>query len=302
MHGFISVNKPSGLSSFQATRITARALGIKKAGHAGTLDPFATGVLPIAVGEATKAVSYLHLAEKTYSATIRFGVLTDTLDMTGNVLETRDASFIDRKTLEDALPRFTGEIEQRPPVYSAIKIKGRRSYEAARSGEPSEPPPRKVFIRDIVLVGFAPPLAEIVVRCGQGTYIRSLARDLGDAVGSCASLHALVRTAYGPFVIASSCPPVEASPEMVTSIASALSHLAAVRIGTEAEKDIRNGVKPDAAFFRKHDLPPPDPRIEGIMTDVNGRLVSVFTVKADGDAKILRVFCEKNNLPGRKGS
>ena len=297
MHGFICIDKPAGISSFAAVRRVAKALGVRKAGHAGTLDPFATGVLPVAVGEATKAVRYLHLASKTYRATVRFGVRTDTLDVTGATLDTCDASGVTAARVAAALPAFVGEILQRPPAYSAVKVDGERAYARARRGEAAEPSPRKVAVHAAALLSMEGPEAVIEVRCGAGTYIRAIARDLGEALGTGAVLSSLNRTAYGPFVIGDAVEPDRADPSRLFPVAIALGEIPAVVIPPPAEERVRRGARLDGAFFGQFGLPQPEPGGRLALIDDARRLVAVVaapaTFPAAGRCEVERVFNEK---------
>jgi len=201
LDGILNLNKPAGITSFQAVARVRKAAGKQKAGHGGTLDPFATGVLPVFLGKASRVAEYLLKYPKTYLAVVLLGRETDTLDVTGSVTEESGYEHISRTDIEEAVPRFIGRISQTPPLYSALKIKGRRLYDMAREGLCPEVEPREVDIYSIKLIRFHPPELVIEIECGRGTYIRSLARDLGKSLGSCACLSQLARTAYGPFEI-----------------------------------------------------------------------------------------------------
>jgi tRNA pseudouridine55 synthase len=201
--GLLLYDKPPGVTSFAALGAIKRALGTKKVGHTGTLDSFATGLLVVLVGPLTHLVSHITSLDKTYSAVIRFGSETDTLDPTGVVV--REAPLPSPAAVRDALPLFLGPIMQVPPAYSAIHVEGKRASDLMRSGTMPEMAPRAVTIHHIafqeVITGETGGLLEAVieVRCSKGTYIRSLARDMGKAVGSAAHLAALRRTAVGDF-------------------------------------------------------------------------------------------------------
>ena len=199
VHGWLAVDKEIGITSTQAVSRVRRLLDAQKAGHAGTLDPLATGVLPIALGEATKTVPYVMDAAKSYRFTACFGEARDTDDLEGRVLET-DAHRPDAAAIRNALDGFIGTVSQVPPLYSAIKIDGQRSYKRARAGEGELPAARDVEISRFELVD-RPDADHAVfeVDCGKGTYIRSLVRDLGKALGTCAHVSALRRTRCGPF-------------------------------------------------------------------------------------------------------
>lgn len=199
LHGWLVLDKPVGLTSTQAMARARRLLDAQKAGHAGTLDPMASGLLPIAFGEATKTVPHVVNGTKTYVFTARFGEARDTDDREGAVIETSDRRPSDDE-IRDALPRFTGTVCQTPPLYSAVKMGGERAYHRARAGETDLPPPRDVEILELSLT--ARPDADhaaFAMRCGKGTYVRSLVRDLAHALGTVAHVAALRRTAVGPF-------------------------------------------------------------------------------------------------------
>lgn len=199
VHGWVVLDKPAGMTSTQAVSAVKRLYDAQKAGHAGTLDPLATGILPIALGEATKTVPFAVDGEKAYRFTVRFGAETDTDDAEGTVVRTADA-LPARAAIEALLPRFTGEISQVPPQFSAIKVDGNRAYDLARSGEVVVLEPRAVLIEDLRLVE-TPDAATAVfeARCGKGTYVRALARDMGRALSCFAHVIALRRTRVGPF-------------------------------------------------------------------------------------------------------
>jgi len=200
-HGYLVIDKPAGMTSHDVVGRVRRVLGERRVGHAGTLDPAAVGVLPIAVGLATRTVEYLADASKAYVAEITFGVRTDSADIDGEVTSVEDASGVTREMVEQALQAFEGSQMQVPPMHSAIKVDGQRMYELARRGETVELDPRPITIHEIQLCDWDPPVAEIYVHCSKGTYIRSLARDIGEAVGTGAYMSNLVRVSTGPFTL-----------------------------------------------------------------------------------------------------
>jgi tRNA pseudouridine55 synthase len=193
------VNKGAGLTSFQVVAHLRRLLRVPKMGHGGTLDPGATGVLPILIGEATKLTPYLVDLDKEYLASVRLGIATDTQDLTGTILETRPVPAIERSDVERALRGFVGLIRQVPPMYSALHHEGQRLYELARKGLDVERQPREVMVHAIALESMALPDLVIRVRCGKGFYVRTLAADLGAALGPGGSLASLQRTRVGPY-------------------------------------------------------------------------------------------------------
>ena len=199
--GVLPVEKGPGVTSFQVVAYLRRLLGAPKIGHGGTLDPEATGVLPILIGEATKLTPYLTEMDKEYLATVRLGVSTTTQDLTGSVLETRAVPDVDRAAVEEVLHRFVGVIDQVPPMYSALRRGGRRLYELAREGITVEREARPVTVHRIELEKFALPEFTLRIRCGKGTYVRTLAADVGAALGCGGALAALVRTRVGPYAL-----------------------------------------------------------------------------------------------------
>jgi tRNA pseudouridine55 synthase len=199
VHGWLVLDKPQGMTSTQAVGAVRRLYAAQKAGHAGTLDPLATGILPIALGEATKTVPFAVEGDKAYRFTVRFGAETDTDDAEGQIVRSCDV-LPARAAIEAVLPDFTGEIMQVPPRFSAIKVDGARAYDLAREGEEVELEARPVLIDDLRLIDM-PDAATAIFEadCGKGTYVRALARDMGRALGSCGHVIALRRTAVGPF-------------------------------------------------------------------------------------------------------
>lgn len=197
--GILVVDKGRGATSFDVVAITRRRLGVRRIGHAGTLDPDATGVLPILVGEATKITAYLVDQDKEYLATVRFGVTTDTHDVSGRILSETPVDDLSPSRLEEACRAFVGLIKQVPPMYSAVHHQGRRLYELARAGIEVERTPREVVVRSILIEEIDGPRAILRVVCGKGTYVRVLAADLGAALGYGGAVETLVRCRVGPF-------------------------------------------------------------------------------------------------------
>lgn len=197
--GLLIIDKPAGLSSFDVVRRVRRIGKTRKVGHTGTLDPDATGLLAICLGRCTKLAKFIVLDDKWYRFTLRFGAATTTDDSSGEVI--REAKFegITRAGLEAILPEYIGCIEQVPPVYSALRINGKRAYEMARAGEEVKMKARQIRVDDIQVIDFSLPEATLEVRCGPGTYVRSLARDFGERLGSAAHTTAIRRLAVGPF-------------------------------------------------------------------------------------------------------
>jgi tRNA pseudouridine55 synthase len=200
------VDKGTGVTSFQVVAHLRRLLRAPKMGHGGTLDPGATGVLPILIGEATKLTPYLVDLDKEYLATVRLGIVTDTQDLSGTTLETRPVPALQRSDVERALGSFVGTIRQVPPMYSALHHEGQRLYELARKGREVERSPREVMVHAITLESVALPDFVIRVRCGKGFYVRTLASDLGAALGPGGSLASLQRTRVGPYRLEAAVP------------------------------------------------------------------------------------------------
>jgi tRNA pseudouridine55 synthase len=201
MNGIININKPQNKTSFSVVAAVKRITGEKHTGHAGTLDPLATGVLPVCLGQATRVIEYLFDETKTYRSEVELGIATDTYDVTGRVVRTGDTSNIQLETIEEALAAFRGTILQTPPMYSAVKYCGKPLYRLARSGIEVERKSRPAHIYSLEIVDWQPPVVTLEIVCGKGTYIRSLAHDLGERLGCGAQMKSLVRTKVGPFSI-----------------------------------------------------------------------------------------------------
>jgi tRNA pseudouridine55 synthase len=203
--GVLVVDKPVGLTSHDVVQIVRRGTNIRRAGHTGTLDPRASGVLVILIGPAVRLSEYVSASDKRYQAIVRLGTTTDTYDSDGNVTSSTPVN-IDEKQFENTLSQFVGEIEQVPPPYSAVKVKGRRAYEMAREGEEVDLQPRKIQVYSLELLEWTPPEAVIDVYCSSGTYVRSLANDLGKTLGCGAYLVGLRRTKSGRFTLRDAVP------------------------------------------------------------------------------------------------
>jgi tRNA pseudouridine55 synthase len=197
------VDKPAGVTSHDVVATARRALGLRRIGHAGTLDPFATGLLVLLTGRATRLLPYIDGEPKVYEATIRFGAETDTDDSTG--ISTRDAQLPARGAVEQGMRALTGVVEQIPPAYSAKKVAGRRAYDAARRGEALTLAPVPVMVHEWVVRAWRGDEMDVTITCGGGTYVRALARDLGKLAGSAAHLSALRRVRSGAFTVSDAC-------------------------------------------------------------------------------------------------
>lgn len=204
LFGFLNIYKPVGMTSHDVVSVLRRVTKIKQIGHTGTLDPFAEGVLPICIGKATRLIEYLQ-DDKEYLATVQFGAATNTFDLDGEKVFTSDKK-VSRDDIKEGLKSFEGEIFQLPPIFSAIKVKGKKLYEYARKGEEVEIQPRKVVIENIELKNFDEELqqAQILLKCSKGTYIRSIANDLGKNLGCGGYLIKLIRTQAGKFRVENS--------------------------------------------------------------------------------------------------
>jgi len=204
--GVLVIDKPVGLTSHDIVQVVRKGTGIRRAGHTGTLDPRASGVLVVLIGPAVRLSEYVSASDKRYQAIVRLGSSTDTYDAEGEVTQTASPDEISEEMFENALVNFIGEIEQVPPPYSAVKVKGRKAYEMARKGEEVELEPRIIQVHNLELLEWAPPEAVIDVYCSSGTYVRSLANDLGNVLGCGAHLIGLRRTKSGRFTLRDSVP------------------------------------------------------------------------------------------------
>ena len=201
--GILNVNKPRGMTSFAVVSLVRRLTGIRKVGHAGTLDPIADGVLPICLGSATRIVDYIVGQPKLYRAAVRLGVATDSYDSEGEVVATGDPSGVSRDDVEQALAGFVGEIQQMPPMYSALKYQGQPLYRYARAGKTVPRQVRTVRIYRLELLRFDSPVVEIELEVGKGAYVRSIAHDMGEQLGCHAHMEQLTRVRGGPFTLES---------------------------------------------------------------------------------------------------
>jgi tRNA pseudouridine55 synthase len=267
--GLLLIDKPQGITSHDAVARVRRALGTRKVGHAGTLDPMATGLLVIGVGRATRLLRYLGELPKTYEGTLLLGVETTTLDADGEVVReaTVDAS---DAAVAGAMTAKLGASEQRPPAYSAVKVGGRKLYEAARKGEALEAPPRAIRVDRFDLVTRRGAEVDFVATVSGGTYVRVLAADVGAAVGCGAHLSRLRRTAIGPFEVADATPPEE--PGDPLPVEAAVQHLPKLVVETHEAAAARNGsVLAPAGIGGPYGVYDPDGRLLGIWRDVGAK-------------------------------
>ncbi len=290
--GWLILDKPAGMSSTQTVATVKRLFRAQKAGHAGTLDPLASGCLPIALGEATKTMSQMLEAGKTYRFTISWGVETNTDDTEGRPVATSQTR-PDRPAIEAAIPEFEGEIEQVPPSFSAVKIHGERAYNLAREGERPELPPRQVTIDRFELIATPDPDHSIFeIDCGKGTYVRSLARDLGRLLGTFGHVSELRRLNVGPFPedemvpLASLRIAAEEGPEacdaLLLPVEAALSELPRISLHNN---DINSVLRGQSVLLRGAEIPTPGPAY----ATGGGRLLAIGAIDA-GSFQPKRVF------------
>ena len=242
--GLLVVDKPAGMTSHDVVARVRRALGTRRVGHAGTLDPSATGVLVLGIGAATRLLQFLSGLDKEYEGVVRFGVTTASLDADGEVLDRRPMPGLTRADIEAVLDRFRGPIMQVPPMVSALKRGGVALHRLARQGEEVEREPRPVTVYELAVVDFAPgpyPEAAIRVRCSTGTYVRSLAADLGAALGGGAHLGALRRLSVGPFTVAEAVALDDVSAAHVRAPLDGLQGLPRVEVDDERARAVRHG-------------------------------------------------------------
>jgi tRNA pseudouridine55 synthase len=289
--GFLVVDKPAGWTSHDVVDAARRWFGTRRVGHLGTLDPQATGVLPLAVRDATKLVSFVSADPKVYRGAIRLGVETDTLDGDGRVVARHEGALPGEAAVREVLAGFLGEHEQVPPMYSAVKKEGVPLYRLARRGEEVERTPRKVRIDAFQLLSYAPPDAEVEVQCSPGTYVRVLAAEVGARLGCGAYLFALCRLRSGPFDLSQAAPVevLEAEAARGELAARLLRPLAALRMPAlrltpeEARRILNGGALPQGGPVRV-----PGERIAAL--DPTGALVAILEVAPDRRMQPLRVL------------
>jgi tRNA pseudouridine55 synthase len=296
--GVLVIDKPIGPTSFDVVRQVRRVLGSRRVGHGGTLDPMASGVLPICLGEATKLAQFLLDADKEYEATLCFGAETDTYDATGTVTDRRSAAGLTSGDVETALAAFRGAIQQVPPRFSALKLRGRPLYAYARAGEAVEIASRNVVIHQLDLTSWVDATAVVLrVRCSKGTYIRSLAYDLGRALGPGAHLTALRRTRSGPFRLDDAHPLADLAEAPLIGLSQALGHLPSLRADSAATLHLEQGKRVARAALEPADVFARAsvqgerfqvPRFQILRPD--GTLLAVAEVRDDDTVRTLRVF------------
>jgi tRNA pseudouridine55 synthase len=279
----LALNKPAGITSFDAVREVRRIFGERRTGHAGTLDPMATGLLPICLGPATRLVDYFHAQPKTYHCVVRLGERSDTFDLEGTVVRGGDASAIDETRVRGALEAFVGTIDQLPPMHSAVRHEGRHLYELARAGEHVERTPRPAVIHEIDLLAVRPgPVTEVElsVTSGKGTYMRVLAADLGEALGTGGLLGWLCRTSYGTLRIedAVTLDDLRDREDPWTALRRpevAVAHLPRIDVTPAAAQQLRRG---QAVWLPRGAQPPVDGECRAHTPD--GALVAIGHVQA----------------------
>jgi len=288
LHGLLAIDKPAGPTSHDVVARVRRLAGQREVGHGGTLDPLATGVLVLGLGAGTRVLEYLARAPKRYLATIRFGSATDTYDAAGNITTTAEWQHLTPAAIAAALASFRGTFMQRPPAFSAVKHEGRAAYVAARRGEAVELAPRQVTIYQLEIVDVALPDVTLDVTCSGGTYLRSLAHDLGRALGSAAHLAALRRTEAGGFTLADALPLAtlaaggrELIAERLHAPDRALLSAPAVILAPESAARIAHGALPPVA-------PPPQCAAARVY-DTDGVLIAL-AIAAGGRWRGLKVF------------
>ena len=299
MNGVLVIDKPQGVTSFDVVRQVRRLCKVRRVGHAGTLDPLATGVLPVAVGWATRLVEYMMAGDKTYRATLKMGSFTDTQDSEGRVIEEKSWQHVDRAALDVAAAGFIGEISQMPPMYSALKKDGKPLYQLARQGIEIERQPRSIMIDSFVIDDFTPPFVTFTVRCSKGTYVRTLCHDLGMKLNCGAHMTALRRLACGPFdtAVSHSMEELQSLVEQGRALpfltpAAVLSDWPTLSISGVALGRLQDGVAPDMADLDVSALAAGD-RVCFLAGDALvavGRFVPGGYGKRPGDFEITKVF------------
>ncbi len=291
MFGFLNINKPVGPTSHDIVARVRRAIGRKiKVGHTGTLDPFAGGVLVVAVGPATRLAGYVQASPKRYAAKVTLGATSTTDDVEGDITPSPNAAPPTLQQVHDALEQFVGTIMQRPPAYSAVHVDGKRAYKLARDGEFVEPPARPVTIYQADLVRYEYPTVELDVQCGAGTYIRSIARDLGEALGAGGYCSALTRTAVGEFTVdeAIDVEGLDAAGDLISPL-TAIADMPALVVPDHMLTALVQGKMLDVAKLapvgsrRDEDLSD-NPAGEVALVDEEHSLLAIGKLQADGQA------------------
>jgi tRNA pseudouridine55 synthase len=285
------VDKPSGWTSHDVVDAARRWLGTRRVGHLGTLDPLATGVLPLAVRQATKLVSYVQSSEKRYAGSFRLGVETDTLDAEGRVLRRYEGPLPDEAAVREALAAFVGEIDQVPPMYSAVKKDGVPLHKLAREGVEVEREPKRVRVERFALLKYDPPMAQIEVDCSGGTYVRVLAADVGARLGCGAHLADLRRTRSGPFDLEQALPPERLGKD---ALAGEIARRLIPALGVLGLPALRLGHEEVAHILRGNEIeahgPPRPPGTRMAAHDERGEVIAILELRPGRRLRPLRVL------------
>jgi len=293
--GILNLNKPPGVTSRRAVDLVGRIAGKIKIGHAGTLDPLARGVLVLCVGPATRLIQYVQQMPKHYTGTFLLGRSSNTEDTEGEVIELAAPPIPTLEEIVAAASNLTGLIEQRPPVFSAIKVKGRRAYDLARAGKPPELKPRPVHVYRIAVVAYDYPVLTLEVQCGSGTYIRSLGRDLAESLGTAAVMSGLTRTAIGRFTLEESVEPTNLGKDdwadRLLPPSMAVEMLPRVKLTAEEMVEIGHGRTISMPMnFDDSPCPSPTKQREYAGIGPNGRLVAILIPRGGNLLRALRNF------------
>ncbi|GAM09979.1 tRNA pseudouridine synthase B [Geobacter sp. OR-1] len=295
LSGFLVVNKCAGMTSHSVVNRVRRLIGQKKAGHTGTLDPFATGVLPVALGDATKTIQFLDESRKEYRAVMRLGLSTDTQDCEGRILQQREWQHLAHDQIFRVAEQFTGELQQIPPMYSAIKQNGVPLYQIARKGEEVTRAVRIIFIASLVIEKIELPQVTFCVNCSKGTYVRTLANDIGEILGCGAHLVSLARTASGPFTLDSGVNleqleeivRTDTLDEYIVSARELLAHIDTIELDDAAARRIAHGVAPGPGNVLFGKWPERGARV---LLERDGSLLAVAEGNSLESVRLLRVF------------
>ena len=299
MNGLLIIDKPAGMTSFDVVRQVRRMTKTRRVGHAGTLDPMATGVLPVAVGTATRLIEYLMAGDKAYRATLKLGSATDTQDSDGQVIEEKSWQDVDLASVSAAVENFIGDFEQLPPMYSALKKDGQPLYKLARQGIEVDREPRRVHVESLTIDEYSPPYMTFTVTCSKGTYVRTLCHDIGQILGCGAHMTDLRRLSCGRFDLAAS-HPLQVFKELseqgralpFLSLADILADWKALTVDGVILKRLQNGVAPQMADLGGNE-PVAGDKVRFIAED---KLVAVARYtpgdesKRSGDFELLKVF------------
>lgn len=299
MNGVLIIDKPAGMTSFDVVRQVRRMVNTRRVGHAGTLDPMATGVLPVAIGTATRLIEYMMAGDKTYRATLKLGSATDTQDSEGRVLEEKPWQSVDRAAVDAAVENFVGDIEQLPPMYSALKKDGQPLYKLARQGIEVEREPRKAHVKSLTINDFSAPYLTFTVDCSKGTYVRTLCHDIGNILGCGAHMTDLRRLTCGRFDLAKS-HPLQVLQDLsehgkslpFLSLAEVLADWTKLTVDGVILERLQNGVAPDMEDLTG-DRPAAGDKVRFMAAET---LVAVASYtpggdgKRPGDFKLLKVF------------